>query len=168
MIAAATAGTVMVEAAARSGATQTLNRAMALGRRPMAVPGPVTSAMSVGCHEVLREHPRVRLVTGLAHVLEEVGRIGADLAPPPRGPHRPHDDLDEESARVVEAVPRRGAVSTEELAARAGIDLRTVMRRLTLLESLGLVVRRDGRYALPPRPRRATRGTAPDSAAAGQ
>ncbi len=168
VIAAATAGTVLVEAAARSGATQTLNRAMALGRRPMVVPGPVTSAMSVGCHETLREHPRVRLVTGLAHVLEEVGRIGADLAPPARGPHRPHDDLDEESARALEAVPRRGVASAEELAARAGIDLRTVMRRLTLLEHLGLVVRRDGGYALPPRPRKAAGRPAPDPTAAAQ
>ncbi|HET6213024.1 MAG TPA: DNA-processing protein DprA, partial [Micromonosporaceae bacterium] len=54
VIAAATRGTVVVEAAARSGAAQTLRRAAQLNRVAMAVPGPVTSAMSVGCHEALR------------------------------------------------------------------------------------------------------------------
>jgi DNA processing protein len=50
VIAAATAGTVVVEAAARSGATQTMGRVLALGRPALVVPGPITSAMSVGCH----------------------------------------------------------------------------------------------------------------------
>ena len=153
VIAAATAGTVMVEASARSGARQTMARVLALGRSAMVVPGPVTSAMSVGCHELLRTEHHARLVTGLPHVLEEVGRIGADLAPLPRGADRDHDGLDEESALVLEAVPGRGNAGPEELAARAGLDLRTVLRRLSGLEITGLVVRRDGGFALPPKPR---------------
>jgi DNA processing protein len=154
VIAAATAGTVLVEAAARSGATQTMRRALAMGRHAMAVPGPVTSAMSVGCHELLREFPQARLVTGVPHVLEEVGRIGADLAPPARGPQRPRDLLDDESALVLEAVPRRGTLGADALSARAGVDVRTTLRKLSLLEDLGLLVRRDGQYALPPAPRK--------------
>ncbi|OKJ42245.1 DNA processing protein DprA [Micromonospora sp. TSRI0369] len=150
VIAAATRGTVLVEAAARSGATQTLNRALGLRRHAMVVPGPVTSAMSVGGHEVLRERPDARLVTGLAHVLEEVGRIGYDLAPPARAPERPRDRLDEEATQVLEALPRRRALDLESVAARAGMDLRTAMRKLSLLEELAMVVRRDGGYALAP------------------
>jgi DNA processing protein len=115
------------------------------------VPGPVTSAMSVGCHELLREHPQTRLVTGLPHVLEEVGRIGEYLADPPHGRRHPRDSLDEESALVLEAVPRRGTADPEELAARAGVGLRTVLRKLSLLEMAGLIVRRtDGDVALAP------------------
>jgi DNA processing protein len=148
VIAAATAGTVLVEAAARSGATQTMRRALALGRRAMATPGPVTSAMSVGCHELLRECPEARLVTGVPHVVEEVGQIGADLAPPARGPQRPRDLLDDEAAGVLEALPRRGPLDLDALCARAGIDLRTAMRKLSMLEQLGLVARREGGYAL--------------------
>jgi DNA processing protein len=151
VIAAATAGTVMVEASARSGASSTLRRAVQLGRSAMVVPGPVTSAMSVGCHVALRELSGTRLVTGLAEVLEEVGRIGIDLAPLPRGPEHPRDQLDAESAQVLEAVPARGAVGPDEIAARAGVDLRTVLRKLGLLTDLGLVRRVHGRYALPPR-----------------
>ncbi|MEH1013872.1 DNA-processing protein DprA [Micromonospora sp. CPCC 206060] len=150
VIAAATAGSVLVEASARSGATQTLRRALAVHRPGMVVPGPVTSAMSVGAHELLREFPAARLVTGVPHVLEEVGRIGADLAPPARGPERPHDHLDDEAAAVLEVVPRRRAAGPDALAARAGVDVRTALRKLSLLEQLGLVVRRDGGYALAP------------------
>ncbi|MCA2215174.1 DNA-processing protein DprA [Jidongwangia harbinensis] len=148
VIAAATRGTVVVEAAARSGAVQTMSRVLALNRIAMVVPGPVTSAMSVGCHELLREHPQTRLVTGLSHVLEEVGRIGEHLTEPPRGPDHRRDGLDEESALVLEAVPRRGVADAEQLAAKAGLGLRVVLRRLSLLETTGLVERRDGGFAL--------------------
>jgi DNA processing protein len=154
LIAAATVGTVVVEAAARSGAGQTMNRVVALGRVPMIVPGPITSAMSVGCHEMLREYPAARVVAGLPHVLEDVSPIGQNLAEPPRGPQHQRDSLDEESALVLEAVPRRGAAGPEQLAAKAGLSVRTVLRRLSLLETLGLIVRRDGAVALAPDPRR--------------
>ncbi|MEV0431055.1 DNA-processing protein DprA [Micromonospora sp. NPDC050495] len=150
VIAAATRGTVLVEAAARSGATQTLNRAIGVLRTGMVVPGPVTSAMSVGAHRSLRDEPRARLVTGVAHVLEEVGRIGADLAPPDRAPERLRDGLDDAATQVLEALPRRRPLALEAVAARAGVDLRTAMRKLSMLEELSLVVRRDDGYALAP------------------
>jgi DNA processing protein len=148
VIAAATRGTVMVEAAARSGAAQTMSRVLALNRTAMVVPGPVTSAMSVGCHELLRTNPQARLVTGPVQVLEEVGPVGEHLADPARGPARPRDDLDEESALILEAMPVRGTVLPEQLATRAGLSVRTVLRRLSLLEMTGLVVRRDDGFAL--------------------
>jgi DNA processing protein len=153
VIAAGTLGTVLVEASARSGATQTVNRAVAMGRPAMVVPGPVTSAMSVGAHEMLREQPEARLVTGVAHVLEEVGRIGADLAPPARGPDRPSDLLDDEATLILESFPRRGAVGVDALAARAGVPVRTALRKLSMLEELAMVMRRDDGYALAPAPR---------------
>ncbi|MEV7990133.1 DNA-processing protein DprA [Micromonospora sp. NPDC085948] len=153
VIAGATLGTVVVEASARSGATQTARRAIYTNRVAMVVPGPVTSAMSVGAHELLREYPdKARLVTGVAHVLEEVGRIGADLAPVARGPQRPTDALDDEARSLLEALPRRGAMGVDRLAARAGVDVRTSLRKLSLLEELSMVVRRDDGYALAPRP----------------
>ncbi|MGC1211676.1 MAG: DNA-processing protein DprA [Micromonospora sp.] len=163
VIAAATGGSVLVEASARSGATQTMRRALAINRPGMVVPGPITSAMSVGAHELLREQPTARLVTGVAHVLEEVGRIGADLAPPARGPRRPTDDLDDEATVVLEALPRRGARDPDAVAARAGVSVRVALRKLALLEELRLVVRRDGGYALAPPPDRrpAAAGSSP-------
>ncbi|GLY04849.1 DNA-processing protein DprA [Actinoplanes sp. NBRC 101535] len=150
VIAAATAGTVVVEAAARSGAVQTMGRVISLNRPALVVPGPVTSAMSVGCHELLRTQPSARLVTSAADVLEEVGRIGEHLSAPARGREHPRDALDEESALILEAVPARGWSTPDELAAQARVSVRTVLRRLPLLEGAGLVTRTDEGIGLAP------------------
>jgi DNA processing protein len=146
VIAALSRGTVVVEANARSGARQTLGRAALLGRAVMAVPGPVTSAMSVGCHQLLR-YSGARPVMSYEEVLEEVGRIGDDLAPVPRGPEDPRDDLGPELARVLDGVPLRGVADAGQIAAAAGVPLRDVLRALPALESAGHVVARNGGYA---------------------
>ncbi|MDP9797141.1 DNA processing protein [Catenuloplanes nepalensis] len=149
LIAAATRGTVVVEAAARSGAIQTLGRAHGLpGRVAMAVPGPVGSAMSVGCHDALRHQPGTRLVTGAADIVEEVGTIGADLAPRLRGTTRDRDHLDDESARLLEAFQAGREATPDQLSARTGIDARSTLRRLALLTELGFVTDHDGVYTL--------------------
>jgi DNA processing protein len=150
VIAALARGTVVVEAAQRSGARQTLGRARRLGRAVMVVPGPVTSALSVGSHAELRT-PGTTLVTGVAEVLEEVGRIGDDLAPLPTSAPRPHDALDPLSARVLDAVlPRRGRTA-EQVAAAAGVSARDARRTLPLLVTTGFVVAGDTGYRLAPR-----------------
>ncbi|MEU1969670.1 DNA-processing protein DprA [Micromonospora sediminicola] len=74
LLAALTAGTVVVEASLRSRSLQVVRRAIDLGRVGMVVPGPVTSAVSAGCHELLRTDARVRPVAHAGHVL-------ADLTP---------------------------------------------------------------------------------------
>lgn len=146
VIAALTRGTVMVEASARSGARQTLGRARLLGRRPMVVPGPITSAMSVGCHETLRLEG-VRLVTGVAHILEEIGAIG-QFADPAQGPDHPHDALDDLERMLVDAVPARGAASAAKLAQVAGVPLRAAAGRLPSLVTRGLLAETEGGYRL--------------------
>ncbi|GGL20250.1 DNA-processing protein DprA [Mangrovihabitans endophyticus] len=74
MIAAATVGTVLTEAASRSAAVRTARWALALHRAAMAVPGPTTSPTSVGCHDLLRTYPQAVLVTGFPDVLETIAR----------------------------------------------------------------------------------------------
>jgi DNA processing protein len=140
LIAALTRGTVVVEAAARSGARATARRASRLGRPVMAVPGPVTSAMSVGCHELVRDRELgAVLVTSAAHVLEEVGRLGEDLAPSPDGTTDLRDDLSDVARRVLDACPVRRGVSPERLAAVAGCGVVEVLQVLPALEIAGLV-----------------------------
>ena len=65
VIAALTRGTLVVEAAPRSGTLVTAQRASELGRPVLAVPGPVTSATSAGCHLLIRAGQAV-LVTSAA------------------------------------------------------------------------------------------------------
>src|SRR5262245_58501060 len=147
VIAAATRGTVVVEANRRSGARFTLGRARLLDRAVLAVPGPVTSAMSAGCHDELRVEGTV-LVTGAAHVIEAVGRIGDDLAPVPERQESPRDRLAPLQAQVLDGVRPRRARTAEEIAAAAGVSARDARRVLPALEDLGFVVTSESGYRL--------------------
>ncbi len=78
-IAALTCGTVVVEAGERSGALNTAGHAAELGQPLMAVPGPVTSAQSAGCHRIIREWDAT-CVTCAADVIEMVSPLTAPVA----------------------------------------------------------------------------------------
>src|SRR5581483_8426457 len=78
LVAAVAGAAVVVEAGLRSGAANTAAWAGALGRVVAAVPGPVTSSASAGCHALLRNG--AQLVTRATDVVELVGRIG-ELGP---------------------------------------------------------------------------------------
>lgn len=147
VIAALSRGTVVVEAAVRSGALNTARHATDLGRVAMAVPGPVTSAMSAGCHLLIRERGGT-CVTGPDDVVDLVGDIGTDMAPPERGPVLPRDALDEITAGVLEAVPARGGAGPSTIGVTAGVDLDTALRCLGELAAGGFVERCDRGWRL--------------------
>src|SRR5450759_1738604 len=149
VIAAATSGTVVVEAAARSGSLNTARSALRLDRAVMVVPGPVTSAMSVGSNALLRTEG-VRAVGSVADIVEEVGRLGADLAPSVRGLTTDRDALSATVARVLDAVPVRSARGAASIAKAAGVDVNVVLGCLGPLELEGLIERAGGGYRLGP------------------
>ena len=151
VIAALSRGTVVVEAARRSGALNTARHARDLGRPLMAVPGPVTSAHSAGCHDMIRDWGAV-CVTSAVDVMEMLefaadGPAGQD----PGGPRRPvlaRDLLDPDSTRVLEAVPARAGTGPARIAVAAGVDFDTVMRCLGGLAAAGFVERCDRGWRL--------------------
>lgn len=145
VIAALTRGTVVVEAELRSGSLVTARRAGELGRTVMGVPGPVTSGMSAGVHQLLRMEGE--LVTDPADVVELVGRIG-ELAPVRKGPALPRDVLPPDAARVLEAMPARNAVNVQKLARDAGTPSDLTLVRLHELRSLGFVERKGDHWWL--------------------
>jgi DNA processing protein len=151
VIAALTAGTIVVEAAIRSGSLSTANRAGELSRHVMSVPGPVTSAMSAGTNGLLKQ-PEVACVTNASDVLELVGTMGDDLAPLPEMPHDPRDDLDAVSRRVLDAVPVRRAAGPASIARTAGVDPRQVARALGGLAARGFITRVDAGWRLSRQP----------------
>ncbi|WP_406515101.1 DNA-processing protein DprA [Streptomyces sp. NBC_00873] len=140
VIAALTRGTVVVEAQYRSGSLVTARRAQQLGRFTIGVPGPATSGLSAGVHELLRGEGV--LVTDASEVAELVGDIG-DLAPARRGPLLPRDLLDAVCARILDALPSRGSVNARDIARTAGTGADEALGRLYELHSLGFV-ERDG------------------------
>ena len=148
VIAALTRGTVVVEAALRSGSLSTAADAERLGRPVLGIPGPVTSAMSAGVHRALRRG--ALLVTTAAEVAEALGSLGADLAPEPAGERRPRDDLDTLSARVLDGVPKRKPATLESVARTAGVTAGEAAAGLGLLALAGFVVRGAEGWRLAP------------------
>jgi DNA processing protein len=140
VIAALSCGTVVVEAALRSGALSTARHARDLCRPLMAVPGPVTSSQSEGCHEIIREWSAV-LVTRAQDVIEHISPAGEGLSDRRRGPAYPRDRLDPVTTAVLEAVPARTGSGPAAIAVAAGVDLDTALGCLGALAAAGFVER---------------------------
>jgi DNA processing protein len=145
VIAALTRGTVVVEAARRSGALITARHADRLGRHLMAVPGPVTSGLSAGAHRLIRE--QATLVGSAGEVIELTGEIG-ELAQEAAGPSVPRDLLAPQAARVLDALPAAGAAGAEEVARGACASREAATARLCELRSLGFVERVGDQWQL--------------------
>jgi DNA processing protein len=145
LVAALSGATVVVEAGARSGAANTAAWARALGRVVCAVPGPVTSSASIGCHALLRSD--ARLVTCAAEVVEIMGRIG-ELAPEEKRPETPLDGLGQAEQRVYDALPARGGRTADQIAVASGLPPTQVLGPLSMLELCGLVTRSEGYWKL--------------------
>jgi DNA processing protein len=142
LIAALSLGTVVVEAAPRSGARSTARHAGELYRHVMAVPGPITSTVSAGCHQLLRDRPDTVLVTKTDEVLEQVGPMGS-FAGRVAGPVRRRDLLGPAVSRVLDAVPVRRAAPAERIAVTAGMRTEAVTAALAALATSGLVEHTD-------------------------
>ncbi|PUA80715.1 DNA-processing protein DprA [Nocardioides currus] len=138
LIAALSTGTVLVEAALRSGALNTAHWADDLSRVLMGVPGPVTSVTSQGVHERIRVGAATLVTSGL-EVLELTGLAGQHLVTPPRGPDRPHDAFSVDEVRVLDAVPVSRGASAASIAGVAGVSAQEADRVLRAMTDAGLV-----------------------------
>ena len=151
LVAALSGATVVVEAGLRSGAANTAAWARSLGRAVCAVPGPVTSAASAGCHELLRREDTV-LVTRAQEIVELMGRIG-ELADELEHPVTSLDGLTGVQRLVYEALPGRGTRTVDEIAVDAGVPAAQVLGPLAMLEIDGHVERHEGEWRLAKRAR---------------
>jgi DNA processing protein len=140
VISALSRGTVVVEAARRSGALNTARHAHDQGRPLMAVPGPVTSEQSAGCHEIIREWGAV-CVTSAQDVMDLLSFSGEDTEQPLRAPVLARELLDPVQSRVLEAVPSQSGQGPARIAVAAEVDFDTVMSCLGALAAAGFVER---------------------------
>lgn len=145
LVAALTGATVVVEAGIRSGAASTAGWARSLGRVVCAVPGPVTSSASAGCHTLLRNG--AELVSRAEEIVELVGRAG-ELADEKPRPTSRLDTLTDQERLVYEAFPLRAARTADDIAVASGLSPNAVLGPLTMLEIAGLIERREGRWGL--------------------
>lgn len=140
LIAASSRATVVVEAAWRSGALSSASHAAALLRPVGAVPGPVTSAASAGCHRLLREGAAV-CVTDAGEVLELVGGAGTHLGHAPEPAAAPTDGLTPAQRLALDALPVRQGRAADGLARVAGLSVGEIRAALGVLELRGLAER---------------------------
>ncbi|GAA4195160.1 DNA-processing protein DprA [Gryllotalpicola kribbensis] len=126
MIAAMASAVVVVEAGARSGSINTANHASDIGRPIGAVPGPITSPSSVGCHRLLKEG-RAEVVEGVDDIIR-IAHGEIDEPEPLADPEDPRygralSALSTRSARPVAEVAKRSGLGEGETAGLLGVLL---------------------------------------------
>lgn len=132
LIAALGDATVVVEAGERSGSLNTAGHAAHIGRPLGAVPGPVTSAASAGCHRILREFD-AQCISGVDDLRELVGLDTARASTPAE---RGHADL----SRLLDALSTRTARTVDEVARLSGLAPAHVRALVGLALLHGLVI----------------------------
>jgi DNA processing protein len=149
LIAASSTATVVVEAGRRSGSLNTAGHAAAIGRPLGAVPGPVTSPASAGCHRLIREYG-AECVTN-ADDMAELAGVSPMLNEGDRRGHNA-DPLDTaETTRLLDALRLRSALTVSELVVRSGMSSRDVIAALGALETAGRASERTGGWVKTPR-----------------
>jgi DNA processing protein len=142
LIAAASLATIVIEAGWRSGALNTAGHAASVGRPVGAVPGPVTSAASAGCHRLIRDYAAVCVtdpdqmaelapldrVTTLFDAVDEAAVAG--------------DHVDD-TTRLLDAMSSRAPREAADIAARSGLSLAATRSLLGRLELDGGVAERE-------------------------
>ncbi|PJJ95856.1 DNA-protecting protein DprA [Lysobacteraceae bacterium NML91-0213] len=173
IVAALSLGTLVVEAALRSGALITARLAAEAGREVFAIPGSLHNPMARGCHRLIREgaalveSPEEVVATlepvaqVLAHALHGRLRGPTSCAEPP--PAAPGVDPERDNADYNRLWTALGHDPTDmdRLVARTGLTTAQVSSMLLLMELEGRVLVEHGRYSrtsATTRPRGAGRG----------
>ncbi len=146
-------GTLVVEAAPRSGSLITARLAMEQGREVFAIPGSIHNPLARGCHRLIRDG--ARLVEAADDILEElagllpVGQIRpAPSADSAEGSAEPSPDEDPEYARLRQSMGY-DPVTLDMLVQRSGLTPEQVSSMLLLMELRGQVESAPGgRYTL--------------------
>jgi DNA processing protein len=149
LVAAYTAGTVVVEAGPRSGALITAGLAAELGRELWAVPGDPARPGTRGSNRLLRDGAGVAL-----DALDILAGLGLAGSPEPEGGEAPGPPpgFSPAEASVWRALARGGTVDPETLTRRTGLPAAALLETLSVLELAGHVERNEEGFALASRP----------------
>jgi DNA processing protein len=144
-------GTVVVEAARRSGALSTAHRALEFGRVLMAVPGPITSMSSAGTNQLIHDQS-ARAVSDSSQVVGLLTSAPGEEAAPALPGSSVQGELalsldategshSSQSGVVLASLPYRGARCIDDVARRSGLPPVVCLAQLGVLELSGLVRR---------------------------
>jgi len=137
-------GTLVVEAARRSGAMITAREAIEQGREVFAIPGRIDSPMSQGTNEIIAGGS-ARLVQALDDILEGLGEVGSEMAVPQPDPaERLATAVTDPSEQKLVAALAEREKSLDELVRETGLDTSAVVSSLTMLAIRGVVAQRPG------------------------
>lgn len=150
LISGLSAAVVVVEATEKSGSLTTAGHALDQGREVLAVPGPVSSDQSAGCHRLIQQG--AKLVQRIEDIVEELspmfaGAVAPGAAPPPdRGPNLLGMDGDESA--VLQLLTDPEPVHLDSIAQDAPFGIARLLAALFSLEARGAVEQLPGRYYL--------------------
>jgi DNA processing protein len=151
IISGLSAAVVVVEAASRSGTSITAAHALDQGREVLAVPGPVSSRKSEGCHKLIQQG--AKLIQNIGDILEEVPPMYLS-ALPVKGPDDQGGegsqpaDLTADEALILGLLDPVEPVQIDDLADRAPLGIARLQTALFGLELKGAVEHSPGRYYL--------------------
>lgn len=137
-------GTLVVEAARRSGSLITARHAMDQGREVFAIPGSIHSPLARGCHALIRQG--AKLVETVQDILEELGPLAQVVTSSPKlseDINNVKDELDAEYKRLLENVGYE-PTSVDMLVERTGLTANVVSSMLLILELRGYITSQPG------------------------
>jgi len=149
LIAGLSLAVLVVEAASRSGALITARHALEQGREVLAVPGPIDSRASRGCHRLIREG--ARLAESVDDIIDALGPLADGLRPARTEPERTEVrhpcelTLNDKERTVLDGVGDE-PVSVDELMHRCQMQPSQVLATLSVLEMRRLVRRLPGNF----------------------
>ena len=142
IIAGLTLGTIVVEAAPRSGSLITARLAAEAGREVMAVPGSPLDPRAQGCNRLIRDG--ATLVQNAADVVEAIQPMKPRVASPAHA-YEPRDEqFDGEAVEAVEALLGPSPVPVDEIIRLSGAPSGAVQMALLELDLAGRLDRHAG------------------------
>jgi len=136
-------GTIVVEAPDRSGALITARHAYEQGREVFAMPGPIDSRMSRGCHALIKDG--AKLIESIDDVLNELGPLAENIERED-GTRVQHpaelvlNEIEQQVLSVIDSSP----VSIDAVAETCGLAVHRVLSTISVLEMRRLVRRTSG------------------------